>query len=85
MSAREREQLTRDARRAKSSQALALRSKIVLARAEGSDNKTVTALRCSQATVRKWRQRFVEHRLDGLTDEPDPAVPARSAWPRLRT
>jgi transposase len=66
----EREQLVRWSRRAKSSQALALRSKIVLACAEGADNKEVAAqLRCNQVTVGKWRTRFVKHRLDGLTDE----------------
>ncbi len=66
----EREQLTRWARRAKSSQALALRSKIVLACADGANNKQVAAeLRCNQVTVGKWRRRFIEHRLDGLTDE----------------
>ena len=70
LSAEEREQLTRWSRRAKSSQALALRSKIVLACAEDIDNKTAAArLRCSTATVGKWRARFVVHRLDGLTDE----------------
>ena len=54
----EREQLTRWARRAKSSQALALRSRIVLACADGVDNKTVAArMGCSTATVGKWRAR----------------------------
>jgi hypothetical protein len=70
LTSEEREQLTRWSRRAKSSQALALRSKIVLACAEGVDNKAVAEqLRCNQVTVGKWRTRFVEHRLDGLTDE----------------
>jgi hypothetical protein len=39
----ERDQLTRWSRRAKSSQALALRSRIVLGCADGADNKTVAA------------------------------------------
>ncbi|HEY5180178.1 MAG TPA: IS630 family transposase, partial [Dermatophilaceae bacterium] len=55
----EGEQLVRWARRAKSSQALALRSKIVLACAKGTDNKSVAAqLNCAAATVGKWRSRF---------------------------
>src|SRR5665647_2579541 len=69
----ERDQLTRWSRRAKSAQALALRSRIVLACAGGVDNKTVAVrLGCAGVTVGKWRARFVEDRLDGLLDEPRP-------------
>jgi len=67
----EHDQLTRWSRRAKSSQSLALRSRIVLACADGADNKTVAArVGCAAVTVGTWRARFVELRLDGLLDEP---------------
>ena len=70
----ERVTLTRWARRAKSSQALASRSKIVLTSAEGLMNRDVAAsLGVFAHTVAKWRARFVAERLDGLTDEPRPA------------
>ena len=67
----ERETLVRWSRRPKSSQALALRSRIILACGEGLSNKAVAAkLGVSQPTVGKWRTRFVDKRLDGLVDEP---------------
>lgn len=68
--------MTRWSRRAKSSQALALRSRIVLACAEGLDNGVVAQrVGCEAHTVSKWRRRFVERRLDGLGDEPRPGRP----------
>jgi transposase len=72
----ERETLQRWARRAKSSQALAQRCRIVLGCAAGKSNKEVAAeVGVWPQTVCKWRQRFVESRLDGLADEPRPGAP----------
>jgi transposase len=71
LTADETEQLERWVRRRKSAQALALRSRIVLACATGLTNQEVAAqLGVSMPTVGKWRSRFVESRLDGLVDEP---------------
>lgn len=76
LSDEEREQLLRWSRRAKSSQALALRSRIVLGCGEGLDNTSVAGrVGCSTNTVGKWRARFLESRLDGLVDEPRPGRP----------
>lgn len=74
----ERETLERWARRRTSAQALALRCRIVLACAEGDPNGQVAArLGVSRGTVARWRNRFIERRLDGLHDEPRPGAPRR--------
>ncbi|MGF6483470.1 IS630 family transposase [Paraburkholderia sp. JPY419] len=76
LSEAEREQFTALTMRRKTAQALALRARIVLACAEGTDNRTVAAkLRLTQQTVSKWRGRYVMHRLDGLLDAPRPGAP----------
>ncbi len=84
LTAEEREQLERWARRGKTAQALATRSRIVLECATGASN-TVVAQRVgvSGATVGKWRRRFVADRLDGLVDEPRPGAPRTVADDRV--
>ncbi|MER7578140.1 helix-turn-helix domain-containing protein [Streptomyces sp. NPDC126514] len=74
----ERETLARWARRRNSSQALALRCRIVLESATGAANKDVAArLGVEAHTVSRWRARFVRDRLEGLTDEPRPGGPRK--------
>ena len=63
-------------RRPTSAQALAERSRIVLAAAEGLKNTEIAdRLGVHRQSVTKWRNRFAEHRLDGLVDEPRPGRP----------
>jgi transposase len=74
----ERVQLECWARRPKTSQRLALRSRIVLACAQGDMNIDVAdRLAVSMPTVGKWRKRFLRDRLEGLTDEPRPGAPRK--------
>ena len=72
----ERAQLEAWTRRRTSAQALAQRSRIVLAAADGLKNTEIAErLGVSRNMAATWRSRFAEHRLDGLTDEPRPGRP----------
>ena len=74
----ENERLAEWARRRTTAQALALRSRIVLACAQGISNTEVSQrLGVTLQTVGKWRQRFVDQRLDGLLDAPRPGQPRK--------
>ena len=78
VSKEERERLESLAHRARSQPLLARRARVVLACAEGLDNKTVARrLRCSLGMVGKWRSRFLKARLEGLYDEPRPGAPRK--------
>lgn len=72
----EREKLTLLARRPKTSQAMALRARIVLAIDSGLNNSQVAGkLDVTKPTVGKWRERFRVSRIEGLLDEPRPGAP----------
>ena len=74
----ERRTLKTWAGRPESTQRLAQRARIVLACAEGRENKQVAAeLGVCTATVGTWRRRFLERRLEGLADEPRPGAPRK--------
>lgn len=76
VTAEEKQKLTMLARRPKSSQATALRARIVLGCEEGLSNSAVAKrVRVTAATVCKWRERFRLRRLEGLLDEPRPGAP----------
>ena len=72
----ERRILEQWARRPKTAQRLASRSRVVLACADGLPNRTVAAqVHVSMNSVGKWRERFRVRRLEGLVDEPRPGAP----------
>jgi transposase len=78
LTAAEQTELEALAGRRRTAQGLAKRARIVLAAAEGRDNKAIArSLGADENTVGKWRRRFAEHHLDGLYDEPRSGAPRR--------
>src|SRR5258708_32212438 len=76
----ERRQLTGFAASRSLPHALVARARLVMWAAEGVANQEIAArLNWSKATVGKWRQRFVEHRLVGIYDELRPRRPPTAA------
>ena len=74
----ERDRLEAWSRRPKTGQALALRSRIVLAAGEGLSNGEIAEReRVSRPTVTKWRNRFAERRLEGCWTSRGPDGPGR--------
>jgi transposase len=67
----ERAELVRLTKRAHVNRLVAFRARLVLACAGTATNTAVARrLRTTNATVGKWRTRFIEYRLEGLYDEP---------------
>lgn len=76
LSATERGELDALLRRHGTTQAVALRARIVLLAAEGLTNTAIAdRLGIDKHTAGKWRHRFARDRLDGLHDEPRPGAP----------
>jgi transposase len=80
----ERSVLERLTRRRKVSRGDAQRADIVLHAADGMNNcKIADVVGVTRQTVRIWRERFAEHRLDGLNDEPRPGAPRKIGDDRI--
>lgn len=76
ISAADRAVLEQWVRRPKTPQALSLRARIVLRAGEGASNRLVAReFGVSNQTVCKWRGRFADQGLDGLTDQPRSGAP----------
>lgn len=74
----ERETLEAWRRRRKTANALHVRAGIVLDCADGLPGKEISRRnKVSQQTVTKWRHRFLDERLDGLSDAPRSGQPRR--------
>src|SRR5688572_22424802 len=70
----EREVLERYVRRGRANRNLSFRARIVLGCTTASGSSVARSLRTTNTTVYKWKNRFVQHRLDGLLDEQRPGA-----------
>ena len=78
LTSEERDTLLRYRRRTRTNRSLGLRASIILRSVEGlSDTAVANELHTGNATVGKWRKRFIEKRLDGLFDEKRPGAPRK--------
>jgi putative transposase len=76
LSEEERAQLTSFARSRSLPAGLSARARIVLSSADGEANSSIAErLKLGQATVGKWRRRFIERRIAGLYDDMRPGAP----------
>jgi transposase len=74
----DQEKLQLLARRPKTAQRVALRSKIVLQAAQGHSNQEIAQrLGITGVTVGKWRERYRLQGMEGLADEPRPGTPRK--------
>lgn len=72
----ERRELERLRRRVRANRQLALRAKLVLSSSTGATDTAVARQHhVTHHTVRLWRRRFAERRLEGLYDEPRVGAP----------
>src|ERR1035437_3504008 len=80
----DRQTLERWTRRRTTAQGLALRSRIVLRCASGVTNTQVAEeLHVTNATVGKWRSRFISRGVAGLIDEPRSGAPRKISDDRV--
>jgi hypothetical protein len=77
LSDEERKQLEATSRRYTAPYAEVIRAKLILLASEGFDNEFIgQKLDMPRQVVSKWRQRFCELRLEGLSDQPRSGRPA---------
>jgi transposase len=78
LDAADKEKPTLLARRPKTAQRVAIRSKIILRAAEGLSNQEISRqLGIGGGTVGKWRERYRVRGMEGLSDEPCPGAPRK--------